>query len=90
VDQGGGWREAESYDYYIACAFINCSIHSGQKDRREQTQANVVLFIIFFLLKKQAHFQPVMMEKIVEGSKTLGTPLLENCSAIGMEADGRE
>ena len=31
-----------------------------------------------------------MMEKVVEGSKTLGTPLLEDCSAIGMEAEGRE
>ncbi len=28
-----------------------------------------------------------MMEKVVEGSKTLGTPLLEDCSAVGMEAD---
>ncbi len=31
-----------------------------------------------------------MMEKVLEGSKTLGTPLLEDCSAIGMEAEGRE
>ncbi len=54
-----------------------------------KTQANVVLSL-FFLCKKQAHIQPVMMEKVVEGSKTLGTSLLEDCSAIGMEADGWE
>jgi hypothetical protein len=31
-----------------------------------------------------------MMEKVLEDSKTLGTSLLEYCSAVGMEADGRE
>ncbi len=31
-----------------------------------------------------------MMEKVLEDSKTLGTPLLEDCSPVGMEADGWE
>ncbi len=83
---GGGGRGAESYDYKKAWASINHSFFSGPKDRREKDASKCRPLHNSFSLKSR-HIQPVMMEKVLEHSKTLGTPLLEDCSSVGMEAD---